>query len=74
MKAKIIKILYFIYLTEFFPIGATHLDFDLSAKLVVREAMSSPVIGVNKGYSVVDARAKRVRGSQVFIPLRDSML
>ena len=31
------------------------LDFDLSAKLVVREAMSSPVIGVNEGYSVVDA-------------------
>lgn len=31
------------------------MDFDLSAKLVVREAMSSPVIGVDEGYSVVDA-------------------
>ena len=31
------------------------MDFDLSAKLVVREAMSSPVIGVGEGFSVVEA-------------------
>jgi hypothetical protein len=42
---------------EFFSVGAKQLDFDLSAKLVVREAISSPIIGVNEGYSVVEARA-----------------
>lgn len=31
------------------------MDFDLSAKLVVREAMSSPVIGIKAGHSVVEA-------------------